>query len=200
MVKNIKRNRKAPDSGTKFYATGLAGLQKKEIKFLESILEPVNKYFDCLLSKIPPHISCRYLGYKDEVSFKEIKKIILDLKKIYKDFLPLKCSLGGLFGSWERDPNYESKLLMIKVESPELNLLHKRILIKTKKFPVFSDVENINFNPHFTLGILKKEFTKKIPQEVSEFIKNAKINSFKVCLKKAYIHSEKGMDFEYIVV
>lgn len=200
MIKNKKRNRKIPDSDKRFYATGLAGLQKKEIKIIESLLNPIDKYVNRSLLKISPHVSCRYLGYKDEISFEKIKQLIFDLEKIYKDFLPLECSLGSLFGSWECDPNYKSKLLMIKIKSPKLKLLHKEILKKTKKFPIFSKVEEKNFNPHFTLGSLKKEFEKEIPLSISSFIKKFKIKPFKFYLRKAYVHSEKGMSLKYFKI
>lgn len=193
-----KRNRKIPDSTIEFYATGLSGLKEREIDLLESILEPIKKYFNCSLSKYSPHISCRYLGYKDEIDFERISKIIPLLKEIYGKFVPIECSIGHLFTSWESNPYYKPKLLMVKMRSPKLKLLHKEILQKTKKFPIFSGVECKNFNPHFTLGALKEEFTNNIPQQVTEFINNVRVKPFKMHLRKAYINAEKGMEFQDI--
>jgi 2'-5' RNA ligase len=194
----IKRNRKIPDPAIGFYATGLSGLQKKEMNFLESILESIKQYFDCSLSKYPPHISCRYLGYRDEIGFEQIKRIIPMLKKIYEKFLPIECTLGNLFSSWEDNPDYKPKLLMVEIRSPKLRALHKEILQKTKNFPIFSGVEDKNFNPHFTFGALKKEFANRIPQQVTKFIDRARVKAFKIYLRKAYIHAEKGTRFQNI--
>ncbi len=199
MAQNNERNYKIPDPAIGFHATGLYGLKRKEVDLLESILEPVKKYFDCPRLKHQPHISCRYLGYRDEADFERIREIIPLLKEIYDKFLPIECSVGRLFTSWEPNPNYKSKLLMVKMQSPKLKLLHEEILQKTKKFSVFSGVEGENFNPHFTLGSLKEEFEDEIPEEVSDFVRNTKIKPSKIFLRAAYIHAEKGMGFQEIL-
>lgn len=107
----MKRDYSIPDSKIGFYGTGLYGLSEPETEALRSIIKPMERVF---LPKLTPHhISCRYLGYFDEYPQDEILKLGPRLASIYKKYLPFECKTGKLFGSWEKRPESEKKLLMI---------------------------------------------------------------------------------------
>lgn len=195
MTKKPSHDYEIPNPAMGFYGTGIFGITKMELKFLKSLTGPLNEYCDSAFDKNPPHISCRYLEYRDRTPCEEIEKIIPRLRLVYQKYLPLKCKTGKFFANWQLNPDPKRrKLIMVEVSSRRLFSLHKELLKITEQFPVFKKVEDKKFTPHISLAYLKKEFGSPIPQKVIDYLADQKIKTITLNFKSAYIYTKKGME------
>jgi len=186
------RSYKIPDPRVGFYGTGLNKVKVAEVRKLEELVEPVEKYLANLLEVKQIHLSLRYLGYHDEINDDNLKDAKERVLKIYSKYLPITVNISNLSGSWKKHPEMERQLLFADIKDKRLIQLHKELVKATTVFPIFQDVEGVNFRPHITLAELNKKHYKKTPKELEEYIKNTKIN-IDITLKGAYIWDKRGL-------
>lgn len=186
------RSYKIPDARIGYFGTGLNKVRVAEVRKLEELIEPIEQYIANLLELKQIHLSLRYLGYHDEINddnLNDAKKRVLD---IYSKYLPITVNISSISGSWKTHPEAERQLLFADIKEKKLIQLHKELIKATTVFPIFQDVEGINFKPHIALAELNKKYHKKIPKELETYIKNTKVD-IDITFKGAYIWDKKGL-------
>lgn len=193
------RDYRVPDSTISFWATGVYEIEPNATAAIGAMIAPIQSFCNPVFAKNPAHITCRYLGYCDEESYDCVKEIIPKLKAIYQAYLPLSCTIGKLFGSWEENPHWPRKLIMAKVDAPALFEIHNKILDVTKNFLLFTAVEGEKFNPHVSLAYVKDEYVERTPPAVLDFIATVPIAPIRFSVRAAYVRSNDGKGFDRIV-
>ncbi|MDD5109871.1 MAG: 2'-5' RNA ligase family protein [Patescibacteria group bacterium] len=187
-----------PDRSIGFWATGISDLDKEAVAKLRTLLAPISEY--CLpVFQHLPHVTCRYLGYHDEVPYRRVSQLIPKLQEIYRRYLPLSFTIEGVFRSWERSDDWRKKLIMARVVSPQLPEIHLRILEITDGFGKFTAIEGENFSPHISLAYLKEDFKNCPPRAVNDFIEHLHFSPIACRARAAYVRAEDGTAMKKIV-
>ena len=175
-----------------FYGSGICDVSAKTEANLNNLMEPVKEYVDVLIGQQPVHLSCRYLGYFDEVSYKQIRAIRSVIKEIYDRYLPLTGRAKNLFGSWQVRPNKNKKLIMLEIDHYLLQPLHQELLGVTSRFPVFKDVEGLNFNPHILIAQLNDAHSEQITLKILDFVYRCQAD-ISVTFNSPYLWTRSGL-------
>lgn len=165
-----QRNRLIPDTKIGFYGVGLYDVSEDSKRELEKLIAPIRDLVIPKISLNPVHISCRYLGYYDEVTPTELQEARKRTRAILNPLLPLSLETGSLFAGWHKHPDYKPRLIMMNVEDATLFQLHQKLVEVTDKMQMFTAIEGENFHPHITLAALKPEFENQVPSEIEDYI------------------------------
>lgn len=191
------RDYEIPDRSISFWATGVFHLNEPAVAALRTLFAPITEYCQPVFEHLP-HITCRYLGYHDEVPYGRVAKLIPKLRDIYREYLPLHCTVEGVFRSWERNDDWRKKLIMAKVASPELQEIHRQILEITDGFGKFAAIEGENFSPHISLAYLKVDFEIHPPRAVDDFVERLHFAPIVCRAGAAYIRAKDGTGLQRI--
>lgn len=187
----MEKNYNIPDKRIGFYGTGIFDVNQSDLELLSSIVEPIKKFI-VSDNTAPVHVSCRYLGYYEDVKEAELEQVKPLLKNIYKDYLPQQCKIVSLYGSWVKQPSWHRKLIFAKIDPLNLIRLHEELLKATPNFPVFKSVEANNFAPHITIAELSLEYFCNVPMEVSDYVGNFS-REISIVFNKSYFWDKNGV-------
>ena len=137
------------------------------------------------------HLSIKYIGYRKNYSKKYVEKLIPELKKIAKKYLPLKIEVKGIKISSSK---YDSLGVLLNCKSnPKISKLHKEIIFKLgKKMDFFEYSEGKNFRQHIVIASCpSNNHNLKLLRELARNSKNDKLTEI-IC-RKLYITYRSGM-------
>lgn len=155
--------------------------QKKLINYCET-LEPLETL----------HITIKYLGYESKSMNDEyIKKLLPDLSKICKPFIPIQIKVKGL-DYFVTDNVVKSAVIYLKVfSSNSLENLHMSVMEKLQnKIEHFPHADGKNYIPHITISKNLKNydcsFIQLLIRRSKKFgVRRAKLSDLVVLTPKA---------------
>jgi len=161
------------EEGRDFYTIWMK-LPEEAVDFIHEFLQPIKD--DCVWTSTfsknkprnTPHITLRYLAYKDELNEKNIEKDVDKFKEQISKYINFKLCLGSiyLFASSIGFDDGRKKLTEARISwwvenYNEVGYIHEGLL-KVEGYDFFTNLEWHGYRPHISLGELDVTDKNKI--------------------------------------
>lgn len=169
----------------RWFSTIWVALPKESNIYIKRYLEQIVPYCEWVStfsnnpSRDTPHITLRYLGFSDELSFENTKKDSHLFRKAIQDVSDIEIELKDI-NIWKRKQNGKVVVARLNWEITKKEpfiKLHKELL-KIPNYYLFDSLEQENYTPHISLGAIDLSDEKNL-DIVDSYLQTTKFETIK---------------------